>query len=402
MNSAHLRIQKYGGTSVGDSSRIQAIARHLTKLHEEGDQLVVVVSAMGQTTDELHRLAKQMSSNPPHREMDMLLTAGERISMALLSIALHKLGVEAVSLTGSQAGILTCNQHRNARIKKILGNRIREGLKQNKVVIVAGFQGVSPDKEVTTLGRGGSDTTAVALSVALGSHRCEIYTDVDAIYTAPPSLVSNVRPLSRLTYRQALALAESGARVLHPRSVELAEKHQISIWLGNSLKLGQAMGTEISQELEQLESSEVLGINSDLDRFPVEISLSRGSLFGSVLASLSEKNLQLKWVQFSENKIYGLIEVLEFEDWKVRLEYLSAEGYLSGFKFKDEYRAVSVVVSGSVHGSEHLEKSLEALGSRHVFPNRAYSETQCLNFIVLKSQVEETIQILHRHWIEEK
>jgi aspartate kinase len=228
-------VQKYGGTSVADPSRIKAVADRVVRTREEGNDMVVVVSAMGQTTDTLHHLAAEVSSAPHPREMDMLLTAGERISMALLAMALNDRDVPAVSYTGSQAGILTDSAHGGARITRITGERVRDSLGAGKVVIVAGFQGVDPtSKEVTTLGRGGSDTTAVALAATLGAVSCEILTDVTGVFTADPRIVSDARLLADVEYDQMLALAAAGAGVLMPHSVETARDAGVPVHVRSS------------------------------------------------------------------------------------------------------------------------------------------------------------------------
>lgn len=228
-------VQKYGGTSVADPSRIKAVADRVVRTREEGNDLVVVVSAMGQTTDSLHELAAEVSVAPLPREMDMLLTAGERISMALLAMALNDRNVPAVSYTGSQAGILTDSAHGGARITRITGERVRESLAAGKVVIVAGFQGVDPtSKEVTTLGRGGSDTTAVALAATLGAVSCEILTDVAGVFTADPRIVEDARLLADVEYEQMLALASAGAGVLMPHSVETARDAGVAVHVRSS------------------------------------------------------------------------------------------------------------------------------------------------------------------------
>lgn len=228
-------VQKYGGTSVSDPGRIKVVADRVVRTRERGNDLVVVVSAMGQTTNSLLDLAAEVSSEPQPREMDMLLTAGERISMALLAMALNDRGVPAVSYTGSQAGILTDSFHGGARITRITGERVRESINEGKVVIVAGFQGVDPtSKEITTLGRGGSDTTAVALAATLGARSCEILTDVAGVFTADPRMVEDARLLPDLGYEQMLALAESGASVLMPHSVETARDGSVSLHVRSS------------------------------------------------------------------------------------------------------------------------------------------------------------------------
>lgn len=228
-------VQKYGGTSVADPQRIKAVADRVVSTRDQGKDLVVVVSAMGQTTDSLLDLAAQVSDQPHPREMDMLLTAGERVSMALLAMALNDRGVPAVSYTGSQAGILTDSAHGGARITRITGERVHESLAEGKVVIVAGFQGVDPTrKEVTTLGRGGSDTTAVALAATVGAVGCEILTDVQGVYTADPRIVDQARLVPEVSYSQMLALAKAGAGVLMPHSVETALDGKVAVHVRSS------------------------------------------------------------------------------------------------------------------------------------------------------------------------
>ena len=222
-------VQKYGGSSVADVEKIRRVAARVAATQAGGQEVVVVVSAMGDTTDELLGLARKISRNPHRRELDMLLTAGERISMALLGMALHELGVEAVSFTGSQSGIITDGAHTNARILEVRPVRILEALERGKVVIVAGYQGVSRDKEVTTLGRGGSDTTAVALAAALEAEVCEICSDVDGVYTADPRIVERPRRLSELSHEEMQELSHAGAKVLNAQAVEFARDRGITI-----------------------------------------------------------------------------------------------------------------------------------------------------------------------------
>ncbi len=221
-------VQKFGGSSVADVEKVRRVAERVAAARRDGRRVCVVVSAMGKTTDELLALAKKVSPSPARRELDMLLTAGERISMALLAMALEDLGVPAVSFTGSQAGILTDDRHASARIVEVRPVRVREELDRGRVVIVAGFQGVSPRKEVTTLGRGGSDTTAVALAASLGAD-CEIYSDVDGVYTADPRVVASPRRLDELSYEEMQELARAGAKVLNAEAVEFAREKGIAI-----------------------------------------------------------------------------------------------------------------------------------------------------------------------------
>jgi len=230
-----LVVQKYGGTSVADPDRVRAVAGRVARARAAGNELVVVVSAMGKTTDDLLALARQVSEAPSKRELDMLLTVGERVTMALLAMALHDLDVQAISFTGSQSGILTDGNHSAARIVDVRPDRIRAELERGRVVIVAGFQGVNPGtREITTLGRGGSDTTAVALAGALGPALCEIYTDVAGVHTADPRLVPGARVIPRLGYRMCSTLAHLGGRVLHARCVDLAARHRVPIVVRSS------------------------------------------------------------------------------------------------------------------------------------------------------------------------
>ncbi|MDP8937606.1 MAG: aspartate kinase, partial [Actinomycetota bacterium] len=217
-----LVVHKYGGTSVADAERIKAVADHVARTRRQGNDLVVVVSAMGRSTDDLYRLAHEVSAEPPARELDMLVTSGERISMALLCMAISDHGMAATSFTGSQAGIVTDTAHGRAKILEVRADRVREALAEGKVVVVAGFQGVSTDREVTTMGRGASDLTAVALASALGADGCEIYTDVAGVYTADPRVVPDARLLRELSYEEMLEIAATGGRVLALRSVEFA------------------------------------------------------------------------------------------------------------------------------------------------------------------------------------
>ena len=231
-----LIVQKYGGTSVGSVERIQKVAENIARFKRQGHQLVVAVSAQAGTTDNLIKLAQQIDEHASAREMDMLLATGEQISIALLAIALNKMGIPAVSLTGHQAGILTDGVHMKARILEVEHERINQELTQGKVIIVAGFQGISADNNITTLGRGGSDTTAVAIAASLKADLCEIYTDVDGIYTADPRIVSNPHKLKTISYDEMLELASLGAKVLHPRSVEVAKIHNVRLSVRSSFE----------------------------------------------------------------------------------------------------------------------------------------------------------------------
>jgi len=264
-----LIVQKYGGTSVGDAARIKRVAKRVVAAAEDGQQVCVVVSAMGHSTDELVDLAEQISPHPHGREMDMLLTAGERISMALLSMAIIDLGHEAISFTGSQAGIVTDTSHGKARIVDVRAKRVREALDEGRIAIVAGFQGVSTTFDVTTLGRGGSDTTAVALAAALGADACEIYTDVEGVFTADPRIVPDARKLHAVSYEEMLELSAAGAKVLMLRSVEYARNHGVLIHVRSSFS--GIEGTWVREEDERMEQAIISGIAHDTSEAKVSI-----------------------------------------------------------------------------------------------------------------------------------
>ena len=257
-------VQKYGGSSLADASAIKRVARRIVEAKKAGHDVVVAVSAMGDSTDELLDLAEQVSPLPPAREMDMLLTAGERISMALVAMAISDLGFTARSFTGSQAGVITDSVHGKAKIIDVTPGRIRDAIAENHIVIVAGFQGVSQDtKEITTLGRGGTDTTAVALAAALGAEYCEIYTDVDGVFTADPRIVSTARKLDKVSYEEMLELAACGAKILHLRCVEYGRRYNIPIHVRSSFSNLQGTWVAEPSGEEAMEQAIIAGVAHD-------------------------------------------------------------------------------------------------------------------------------------------
>ncbi len=265
-----LIVQKFGGTSVADPDRIRAVAEHVAFTKSRGNDVVVVVSAMGKATDNLLALADSVSSTQPGREMDMLLTTGERVSAALTTMALHALGVDAVSFTGSQVGIITDNVHRKAKILEVKGDRVRQALAEGKVAVVAGFQGVSTDREITTLGRGASDLTASALAKALDADACEIYTDVTGVFTADPRIVPQARKLHRISFDEMLEMAGAGSKVLALRSVEFARNHNVPLHVRSSFTWEQ--GTWVTDQQESnMEEPIISGVVTDLSESKVTI-----------------------------------------------------------------------------------------------------------------------------------
>jgi aspartate kinase len=291
-----LVVQKFGGTSVGDADRIRAVADHVARTRRAGNDVVVVVSAMGKTTDQLVRLAADVSSVQPDREIDMLLSSGERITMSLLCMALADLGVEAVSFTGSQAGMITDTAHTRAKILEVRGDRLLATLEAGGVPVVAGFQGVSLDREVTTLGRGGSDTTAVALAAALGADACEIYTDVSGVFTTDPRIVPEARKLGRISYEEMQEMAATGGRVLALRSVEFARNHNVRLHVRSSFTW--EPGTWVEEEDAQMEQAVVTAVTHDLSEAKVTVTgvPDRPGLAARLFRGLADRNINVDMI----------------------------------------------------------------------------------------------------------
>lgn len=291
-----LIVQKYGGSSVGNVDRIKSVARRIVKKKAQGHQLVVVVSAIGDTTDDLIELASKITKNPSTREMDMLLSTGEQISVSLLAIAIQHLGVKAVSFTGPQVGIITDKYHSKARILDINADRIRKALREDQVVIVAGFQGKTVSDEITTLGRGGSDLTAVALAKVLKARQCEIYTDVDGIFTADPRVVPDARKIDVISYDEILELASLGAKVMHSRSIEVGKKFNVPIYVRNSGNNKE--GTLITKESKKMEDVVVSGVALAEDEAKITIFKvpDRPGVAARLFATLSEANINIDMI----------------------------------------------------------------------------------------------------------
>ncbi len=285
-----LIVQKYGGSSVADAEKIKNVARRVAQ-HAPGHQVVVVVSAMGKTTDGLVALAHQIAPAPDPRELDMLLATGEQVTIALLAMALQALGLKARSLTGGQVGLRTDGAHTRARITRITAERVRRALDAGEVAVVAGFQGLSEDEEITTLGRGGSDLTAVALAAALKADVCEIYTDVDGVYTADPNVVPDARKLARITYDEMLEMASLGAKVLQARSVEFAKKYGVPVHVRSTFKPDP--GTLVAREEHDMEDVVVTGVTHDRSQAKISILRvpDRPGIAARVFGAIAEKNI---------------------------------------------------------------------------------------------------------------
>ena len=397
-----LLVQKYGGTSVDGPERIRAVARRVAAARCAGHDTVVVVSAMGQTTDELIALAHRVSEHPNRRELDMLVTTGERVSMALLAMALHDLGVEAISFTGSQSGILTDGAHSAARIVEVKPERICAELARGRVVIVAGFQGVSPrTKEITTLGRGGSDTTAVALAAALGPGRCEIYTDVPGVLTADPRVVTGARVIAKMSYRVCSTLAHLGGRVLHARCVDLAAAYRVPLTVRSAFD--ESPGTEITEE--GMEGARVEAVTH---RDGCSIAIAEGNAGGrgearGLIEAVSERLPELELIAHEQaGDAHGVIvwigerEAVE----SLNAEFRALRGPGGEWKVKVEHGAAFVSLVGLGLGAREAVQGERALEKRQV-PLLALRVTPvALVFRVPGERCQEAVKALHAEFLE--
>jgi aspartate kinase len=394
-------VQKFGGTSVGSVERIQNAAKRIINEVNNGNEIVVVVSAMGKTTDELVRLAGEISNNPSKREMDMLLTTGEQVTIALLTMALHQEGYKALSLTGWQAGIQTENNHSNARILNIDADRINELLKEGNIVVVAGFQGLIPEtKDIATLGRGGSDTTAVALAAALKADRCDIYTDVTGVYTTDPRVVKKARKIPSISYDEMLEMANLGAGVLHPRAVEFAKNYSIVLEVRSSMS--DERGTLVEEEATMEQNLMVRGLAFEgnitkitVTNIPNEIN-ALSDLF-TILASnginvdiiiQNVMNHEKTNISFSieSSLLAETQEVLAAHQDKLGFESISYEGSLA---------KVSIVGSGMISNPGVAAKMFKALSDQDVMIKMVSTSEIKVSTVVEQQDMIKSIETLH-------
>jgi aspartate kinase len=395
-------VQKYGGTSVEGPERIRAVARRVAAARAVGNDVLVVVSAMGQTTDELLRLARGVSREPSRRELDMLLTTGERVTMALLAMALHDLDVPAISFTGSQSGILTDAGHGAARITAVRPERLRRELDRGKVVIVAGFQGVNPDtKEITTLGRGGSDTTAVALAASFGAARCEIYTDVPGVFSADPRLVPAARVIPRLDYRVCSTLAHLGGRVLHSRCVDLAAREGVPLVVRSSFD--EAPGTEIGEF--EMEGPRVEAV---AQRGDCSIAIAEGNAGGrgearALLEAVADAfpGLELVVHEQDSEEHHALVWTGSREDVAaLEKDFRALRGPGGEWVLRAEHGAAFVSVVGLGLGAREAALAEGALERARVPLIALRVSPTALVFRVPNDRIEDAVRALHAALIE--
>lgn len=378
-------VQKYGGSSVADAARMGRVADRVAAARRAGHAVVVVVSAMGDTTDELLELARSVSENPPRRELDMLLTCGERISMALLSMALAKEGVEAISFTGSQSGIITDESHAQARIVEVRPARIEAALAEGKVVIVAGYQGVSRAKEITTLGRGGSDTSAVALAAALNAD-CEIYSDVAGVFSADPRVVADASRLESLSYDEMQAFAASGAKVLNAQAVEFAKSKGITVQALSTFQPGP--GTRIVPGASM--DGAVRGVASATDVVVLHAPIAAAGVFEAL--ERAHARVQNAWLSDGRWTLVLPVENVH------GLAALRSELTALGASWNDGLASVSCVGHGVGTGAL-ASRMLEALRSQHLVCADAHTTAHSVSVLVEKASAPQVVQAFHRQFV---
>lgn len=395
-----LVVQKYGGSSVADVEKIKHVARRIVRTKEEGNDVVVVVSAMGDTTDRLIELAHKISPNPPEREMDMLLATGEQVSIALVAMAIHELGHEAISFTGPQVGIITDGSFNKARIKRVDTDKIRAALSEGKIVVVAGFQGMTADGEITTLGRGGSDTTAVALAAALGADVCDIFTDVDGVYTADPRIVKDARKLEVITYEEMLEMASLGAKVLHSRSVELARKFNVPLRVRSTFSEDE--GTRVVGESEMMENIVISGVTQDKNQAKITIIgvPDKPGIAAKIFQSLADRNINVDMIIQSAS-VGGVTDVsftVSESDLPKAIE--AVEGLKEEIGFKDvawdsNVAKVSAVGIGMRSHAGVAAKMFKALADKGINIQMISTSEIKISCVVERKFAEEAVRAIH-------
>jgi len=395
-----LVVMKFGGSSVADAEKIKKVAARIIAKKEQGNDVAVVVSAMGDTTDHLIELAKSISDDPPDREMDMLMSSGEQISMAVLSMAIQAMGHDAVSLTGPQAEIITDNSHRRARILDIKATRVKQELARGKIVIVAGFQGISGDSEITTLGRGGSDTTAVALAHALNADVCEILTDVPGVFTADPRIVRNARKLDEIVFDEMLELASMGAKVLNSRAVEMASKYGVVLKVG--LAHVEAPGTIIRREDASMEQMLVRGVAHDLDQVKLTVHRvpDKPGVAAKIFTTLADKGVNVDMIiqNISEDGYADLsftVSTSDIEKISTIMNRIKNEVNAENVTSDINIAKVSIVGVGMRSHAGVAQKVFKTLGDNGINIKMISTSEIKISVVVDKDRAKDTVIALH-------
>lgn len=396
-------VQKFGGTSVADTDKIKNVARAVIKEKNNGNDVIVVVSAMGHTTDILTKMAKEISAHPSSREMDMLLSTGEGVSIALLAMALQAQGCDAVSMNAMQVGIITENIHSNARILEIKTDKIVKNLEEGKVVVIAGFQGVTDDFEITTLGRGGSDTSAVALAGALKAKRCDIYTDVEGVYTTDPRIVPHASKLKEISYEEMLELARVGANVLHPRAVEAATQYHMPVRVRSAFKTDN-LGTLILGVDKMELQRPVTGVAADLSQLRVvvcDVQDSPGTA-AILFDGLAKENISVDMIiqsyarkAYKTNDIAFTISKNDVDKTREILEKVKSELNYSNVFIDDKIAKISIVGAGMIDRPGIAAKMFRTLADLDINIKMISTSEIKISCLVEQSRANDAVEVLH-------
>ncbi len=397
-------VQKFGGTSVANTDKIKNVAKTVIKEKNNGNDVVVVVSAMGHTTDYLVKMAKDLSANPSSREMDMLLSTGEGVSIALLAMAIQAQGYEAVSFNAMQIGIMTENVHSKARIVDIKTDKLKKNLKEGKIIVVAGFQGVTEDGEITTLGRGGSDTSAVALAAALNAERCDIYTDVEGVYTTDPRIVPKATRLNEISYEEMLELAHAGANVLHPRSVETAKQFNVPLRVRSSFKTDD-LGTLILGVDKMEIYKPVTGVAADLSQARIvvcdvpDVPGQAAKLFGK----LAKEHISVDMIIQSyarkvsnTNDIAFTIDSADLDKTIKTLNEMKTELNCGDIQINDNIAKVSIVGAGMIDRPGIASLMFETMAEQNVNIKMISTSEIKISCLVEKDDAHRALEALHK------
>ncbi len=396
-------VQKYGGSSVADLEKLKAIARMISNVKQQGHDIVVVVSAMGKTTNQLIEMAKSLSGNPDRRELDMLLSTGERITMALLCIALNNLGVRAISLTGSQSGIITNDRYNDAKVIEVRPFRVQDELAKGLVVVIGGFQGVSYKRDITTLGRGGSDTSAVALAAALKAERCEIYSDVDGIYTADPNLIKDAKHLPEISYEQIQEMAEAGAKVLNAQAVQFAKKAGIAIYARSTFDSSKET---IVREMAPSGKQEVIGVvqENEIARI-IFVKKNIDIYLKDFFTLLEEKNISVKELHYNQNNssdfenISFVVSKKNIHNWEEVKKDLIIK-YNDNIYIDETLGAVSLIGEGFSRDNRILIETIDLLNLNKIEFFGLTTTSFRLSLLVKKDKLNDVVELLHNYWIK--
>ncbi len=396
-------VQKYGGSSVADVDKLRKIAHLIAEVKRQRINVAVVVSAMGKTTDNLLSMARDFSPKPPRREMDMLLSTGERTTMSLLCMALHELGIDAVSLTGSQAGIITNDRHNDAQVIEVRPFRVQDEMAKGKVVIIGGFQGVSYKRDITTLGRGGSDTTAVALAAALDAERCEIYSDVDGVYSADPAVVADARHLPEVSYPEMQEMSTAGAKVLNAQAVQFAKEKNIAIYARSSFQPGR------ETIIRRLSPGTILGVQAVVREERIErIRLSGSDVlqhFNQVLSYLESEQVPVKEVNVTQiadagdhSKASFVVSTGHIYGWEQIKEGMKEKVGPDIF-FDNDLAAVSLIGEGLNRNNQTLLGTIDLLKQHDITVSGITTTSFRISLLVPQDIIDQSVQLCHARWV---